>query len=58
MLTCSYCGKEINEEAMERAVVVRGKDPDDGTEYSVVACDVCLNKWDNEEGAWDENVIS
>lgn len=43
---------------MERAVVVRGKDPDDGTEYSVVACDVCLNKWDNEEGTWDENVIS
>ena len=49
MLTCSYCRKEINEEAQERAVVVRGKDTEDGSEYSVVACDVCLNAWENQE---------
>ena len=48
MLTCSYCSKEINEEAQERAIVIRGKDPDDDSDYSVVACDVCLNAWEND----------
>tara|TARA_B100000700_G_scaffold330199_1_gene455202 strand:+ start:5602 stop:5748 length:147 start_codon:yes stop_codon:yes gene_type:complete len=48
MLTCNYCSKEINEDAMERAVVVRGQD-DNGVEYEICACDVCLNEWTSQE---------